>query len=140
MKPAWPKLKMPVVPMFSWIPSANTPYVVASTPTLIQKSSFVEELERDAQEGGGRHRSTLLARPNRPCGRISSTTISTANPTATFIEGSMTSVDHSCATPISIPPASAPYALPIPPTTTAAKMLRISVNPSWGFTVPAGSA
>ena len=41
MKPAWPKLKIPVVPMFSWIPSANTPYVVASTPTLIQKSPFV---------------------------------------------------------------------------------------------------
>ena len=40
MKPAWPKLKIPVVPMFSWIPSANTPYVVASTPTLIQKSPF----------------------------------------------------------------------------------------------------
>ena len=25
MNPAWPKLKIPVVPMFSWIPSANTP-------------------------------------------------------------------------------------------------------------------
>ena len=25
MKPAWPKLKMPVVPTLSWIPSENTP-------------------------------------------------------------------------------------------------------------------
>ena len=57
------------------------------------------------------------------------TRISTANPTATFIAGSITSVDHSWTSPISSPPARAPYALPMPPTTTAAKMLRMSENP-----------
>ena len=25
MKPAWPKFMIPVVPTFSWMPSANTP-------------------------------------------------------------------------------------------------------------------
>ena len=39
---------------------------------------------------------------------------------------------------MSRPPASAPYALPMPPTTTAAKMLRISEKPRLGFTTPGG--
>ena len=58
--------------------------------------------------------------------------IRTRNPTAVFQRASMTRVDHSVITPITIPAASAPKASPIPPRITAAKIGSSSSKPSSG--------
>ena len=107
MNPAWPKLMIPVVPTFSWIPSAKTPYVVASTPTLIQKSPSSRNVERDAR-GAGAVIGRRPAASEEALRADEQDEISIAKPTATFTLGSITSVDHSCTRPISSPPASAP--------------------------------
>src|SRR5204863_9633448 len=90
-----------------------------------------ERVERDRD-----HRPALRARPKIPCGRRISTRIIAPKPTATLRFTGTTSVDHSWTRPIRTPPASAPYASPMPPTITAAKMLSTMPKPRLGVITP----
>src|SRR5207253_204873 len=82
----------------------------------------------------------VRARPKMPCGRSTSVRIRAAKPTAIFQRASITSVDHSWISPSRKPPASAPYASPMPPRTTAANRLSNSRNPRSGVNVPTAEA
>src|ERR1700754_73767 len=67
MKPAWPKLMMPVKPTLSWRPSVKIAYVPASTPTLIQKSAERSASRLTAKTGLISHRPlSATEQPLRP--------------------------------------------------------------------------
>src|SRR5690606_642994 len=71
-------------------------------------------------------------RPSRPCGRKSSTRISSATANMLFAEGAKNRPDIASDRPIRMPPSSAPGIEPSPPTMTMTKACRVKAGPMLG--------